>query len=88
MFIMSKFIIPKIAEIRQQRYDKLDGYLHKAEELQKKTENAIKKYEEALSEATKNANQSLQSTKDELNKIISKKQEELVKNHNLIMFWS
>ena len=79
MFIMSKFIIPKIAEIRQQRYDKLDGYLHKAEELQKKTENAIKKYEEALSEATKNANQSLQSTKDELNKIISKKQEELDK---------
>jgi len=79
MFIMSKFIIPKIAEIRQQRYDKLDGYLHKAEELQKKTENAIKKYEEALSEATKNANQSLQSTKDELNKIINKKQEELDK---------
>ena len=72
MFIMSKFIIPKIAEIRQQRYDKLDGYLHKAEELQKKTENAIKKYEEALSEATKNANQSIQSTKDEL---IKNKQE-------------
>ena len=79
MFIMSKFIIPKIAEIRQQRYDKLDGYLHKAEELQKKTENAIQKYEEALSDATKKANLSLQSTKDELNELIKQKQFELDK---------
>lgn len=79
MFIMSKFIIPKMAEIRQQRHDKIDNYLHKAEELQKKTENAIRKYETALAEATQKANQSLQNTKDELNDIINKKQAELDK---------
>jgi len=79
MFIMSKFIIPKIAEIRQQRYDKIDGYLHKAEELQKKTESAIEKYENALAKATKDANISLQNTKEELNNLINKKQAELDK---------
>jgi len=79
MFIMSKFIIPKIAETRQQRQNKIDSYLHKAEELQQKTENAIKKYEKALSDATQKANQSLQDTKNELNDIITKKQAELDK---------
>ena len=28
MFILSKFIVPKIAETRQQRANKIDGYLH------------------------------------------------------------
>lgn len=79
MFIMSTFIIPKIADIRQQRYNKIDGYLHKAEQLQQKTENAIKKYEDALNDATQKANLTLQATKDELNQIINKKQSELDK---------
>ena len=30
MFIMSKFIIPKIADIMEQRQRKIDGYLNKA----------------------------------------------------------
>lgn len=79
MFLMSKFIIPKISNIRQQRDNKIDGYLLKAEELQQKTEAAIHKYETALSEATQKANQSLQETKNDLNKMIAKKQAELDK---------
>jgi len=79
MFIMSNFIIPKIADTRQQRDNKIDSYLHKAEELQQKTEAAIKRYEEALNSASEKASVALQETKDELNQVISKKQTELDK---------
>ena len=79
MFIMSKFIIPKIADIRQQRENKIDTYLHKAEQLQQKTEAAIKKYQTALDNATEEANKTLQAAKEDLNKTISKKQADLDK---------
>lgn len=79
MFIMSTFIIPKIAEIRQQRQDKIDGYLLKAEELKQKTEDAIKRYETALGNASQKAEASLQNTRDELNTLIGNRQSELEK---------
>ena len=79
MFLMSKFIIPKISDIRQQRDNKIDGYLQKAEEFQQNTENAIIKYEEALSKASQKATQSLQKTKNDLNKMIAQKQSEIDK---------
>ena len=79
MFIMSNFIIPKIAETRQQRENKIDSYLHKAEELQQKTETAIKRYEDALNSASQQASAALEETKNELNQVISKKQAELDK---------
>ena len=79
MFIMSNFIVPKIAEIRQQRDNKVDGYLRKAEELQQKTESAIQRYEEALKRASQQASTALLETQDELDQIISKKQDELDK---------
>lgn len=79
MFIMSKFIVPKISGIRQQRENKIDTYLRKAELVQQKTEAAIKRYEEALNDATKKANQSLQATREELDEMISQRQAELDK---------
>lgn len=79
MFIMANFIVPKIADIRQQRENKIDGYLHKAEELKQKTEAAIQKYEKALGDATQKASAALQNTKDELNQMITQKQSELDK---------
>ena len=79
MFIMSKFIVPKIAETRKLRTNKIDGYLQKAEELRKKTEASIKKYEDALNEATQKANLKISQTRDELNTIIADKQAKLDK---------
>ena len=76
---MSKFIIPKISDIRQQRDAKIDGYLQKAEELQEQTEKAIRKYETSLAEASQKANIAIQKTKDDLNNLIAKKQDELDK---------
>ena len=76
MFIMSKFIIPKIADIMEQRQRKIDGYLNKAADLKKQAEAALRKYQKALA-ATEKADKSLADTKDEMNRLISDKQSEL-----------
>lgn len=79
MFILSKFIVPKIAETRKQRTNKIDSYLQKAEKLKQKTQDAVEKYENALMEATQKANFELQQTKDDLNKMIADQQAKLDK---------
>ena len=77
MFIMSKFIIPKIADIMEQRQRKIDGYLNKAADLKEQAEAALRKYQTALPAATEKADKSLADTKDEMNRLISDKQSEL-----------
>ena len=52
MFIMSKFIIPKIADIMEQRQRKIHGYLNKAADLKEQAEAALRKYQNALAAAT------------------------------------
>ena len=77
MFIMSKFIIPKIADFMEQRQRKIDGYLNKAADLKEQAEAALRKYQNALAAATEKADKSLADTKDEMNRLISDKQSEL-----------
>lgn len=77
MFIMSKFIIPRIADIMDQRQRKIDGYLNKAADFKLQAEASLKKYQEALTQATADANFSLAQTKEELNELIKSKQCEL-----------
>ena len=77
MFIMSKFIIPRIAEVMECRQSKIDGYLNKANHFKQEAEETLQKYQEALSQATLSANQSLADTKEEMNRFISQKQSEL-----------
>jgi F-type H+-transporting ATPase subunit b len=77
LFIMSKFIIPKTAEMINLRKEKIDGDLEKAAEIKKKVEEMVEKYNEALKNANLKANISLQKTKDELNETIIRRQEDL-----------
>ena len=77
LFIMSKFIIPKTAEMINLRKEKIDGYLQKAAELKEKVEETLDKYNKALQKATEEANQSLQKTQQELDASIERKQAEL-----------
>lgn len=77
MFIMSKFIIPRIADILEQRQRKIDGYLNKAADIKLQAEASLKKYQDALAKATNEANSSLSQTKEELNELIKNKQNEL-----------
>lgn len=67
LFIMSRFIVPRIADILEQRQRKIDGYLNKAHNIRLEAEESLKKYQDALAEATAEANRSLAATQAELN---------------------
>lgn len=82
LFIMSKFIIPRIAEMINLRKDKIDGYLDDAAEFKAKSEEALEKYHQALKEATDEANQSLAKTKQEMKNLIDKRQADLAAELN------
>ena len=82
LFIMSKFIIPKTAEMINLRKEKIEGDLEKASEIKKKVEEMVEKYNEALKNANLKANISLQKTKDELNETIIRRQEDLTAKIN------
>ena len=77
LFIMSKIIIPKIAEMINLRQEKIDDYLEKAADIKGKAEQAIDKYQEALRSATEEANQSLLKTQQELKGMIERRQADL-----------
>ena len=77
LFIMSKFIIPKTAEMIDLRKAKIDSDLEKADEIKQHVEETLQKYNNALQEASAKANVSLQRTKEELNETISRRQAEL-----------
>lgn len=77
LFIMSRLIVPRIADILEQRQRKIDGYLNKAHNIRLEAEESLKKYQDALSEATAEANKSLVATQTELNAYMQTKQEEL-----------
>lgn len=77
LFIMSKFIVPKIADILEQRQRKIDSYLNKAHTIKVEAEESLKKYQDALSDATCKANEALAKTQNELNSYMQAKQEEL-----------
>lgn len=86
LFIMSKIIIPKIADILEQRQRKIDSYLNKAYQIKLQAEEALKKYQDALTDATQKANASLAETQNELNKLVEKKQQDLdLRLHKKIM---
>lgn len=77
LFIMSKFIIPKTAEMIDLRKAKIDSDLEKADEIKQHVEETLQKYNNALQEASAKANVSLQKTKEELNETISRRQADL-----------
>lgn len=77
LFIMSKFIIPKTAEMINLRKEKIDGDLQKAAEIKQQVEATIEKYNEALRKANSKASISLQKTRDELNETISRRQSDI-----------
>lgn len=77
LLVMSKLIVPRIAEMINLRKEKIDDYLEKAAEIKAKAENALEKYQQALRDATNDANQSLQKTQQDLKNLIERKQIDL-----------
>lgn len=79
LFVMANFIAPKIADILARRQNKIDEYIDKAAETKRRAEESLAKYNEALSNATREANASLERIKRELEAEIVSKQDELAK---------
>ena len=80
LFIMSKFIVPRIRETIELRQKKIDDNLEQARAIKEKAEISLQKYEKALNNATEKANESLLKTKAELKTFIEKRQLELYEN--------
>ena len=76
-FIMAKLIIPRIADIMEQRQNKIDDYISRADEVKRQAEESLVKYRSALSKATAEADKTLEKTQLELSELISRKQNEL-----------
>lgn len=76
---MAQFIIPKIEEIIEQRQNKIDSYLEKADQVRKQAENSLKHYDQVLNEAK---NQSLvleKNQKQEMDLFVEQQKNDLQK---------
>jgi F-type H+-transporting ATPase subunit b len=65
-FVMSRIALPRIANVIEERRDRIAADLDQAEQLKLKTEEAIATYEQALAEARANAHGIAQEARDEL----------------------
>ncbi len=77
LFLMSKVIVPKIADVVEGRNKRINSDLESAENYRDNAENVLKEYEESLVDARKQAENTLVSTKDEIAKLISQKESEI-----------
>lgn len=66
-FIMARLALPRIANVIEERRDRIADDLDQAEQLKLKTEEAIATYEQALAEARAKAHGIAQEARDKLN---------------------
>ncbi len=75
-FVMSVFIIPKIKNIIDEREQKIAEYIGKAESINKQANDALKRYEKAVSEAKNRTALQIAENRAEIEKMLQKKQDE------------
>lgn len=76
-FLLSVFIVPKLADVVERRKRKIDEYLQKAEALNAQAQKSLEKYHETLSLAESQAQQEIQRGKDELKAYLQKTESDL-----------
>jgi F-type H+-transporting ATPase subunit b len=64
--IMARVALPRIANVLEERRDRIASDLDKAEQLKQKTDEAIAAYEESLAEARNHAHAIAQETREKL----------------------
>lgn len=74
LFIMSHFIVPRIADILDKRRTKIDDYLYKAGENKRLAEKSLENYHKAIAEATDKATAAIEEMHKELDRVVSEKQ--------------
>ena len=67
-FLMSRFALPRLGTILDNRKARIDGDLARAQALKEETENALKSYEKALADARGKANEIARDTRDAVTK--------------------
>lgn len=77
--IMANFIVPKIADILNQRQHKIDDYLSAAEQFKQSAEEALEKYEKALKKANEQAADNLHTAEEKLKRKIEEKEAQQAK---------
>lgn len=80
-FFMARFIVPKIADIMNQRQRKIDDSLQAATQFKQSAEEALQKYEKTLQKANAQALEIMQKTEEELQQ---KMAEEEAKNAEMV----
>lgn len=65
--VMARMALPRIANVIEERRDRIQRDLDEAERLKEETEEAIASYEAALAEARSKAHTIAQDTRDKLN---------------------
>lgn len=64
--ILSRFALPRIGEVIEERKDRIQRDLDSAEKLRRETERALASYEQALADARAKANGIAKETRDKL----------------------
>lgn len=78
-FIMARVALPRIGAVIEQRRDRIASDLDQAEELKRKTEEAIAAYEQGLAEARAKAHAITKDMREKLNAEIAAEQAEVDK---------
>jgi F-type H+-transporting ATPase subunit b len=79
LFIMSRFIIPRISEMIDLRKGQINDHLGMARLYRMKAKHTLTGYQAALDKATAKAAAALEKTKAELNKTVEAREAEVTK---------
>ena len=64
--MLAIFVTPKIADIQEQRKRKIHEYVRKAEQLNRKAQNALEKYEATIAEAQDKAKAEMEDNQKQI----------------------
>jgi F-type H+-transporting ATPase subunit b len=80
--LMSRIALPRMAQIMEERQDKIEDDLAKAEKLKTEAEQVYQAYEQQLAEARQQAQKVLKDTSDQLDKEQRERHEAFTKELN------
>lgn len=78
-FVLSRIALPRIAQVLEERQDKVDDDLAKAEQLKNEADEVYRAYEQTLADARAEAQKVLKETADKISKEQSERHEKLTK---------
>lgn len=81
-FLLSTFIVPKLADVVEQRKRKINEYVQRADALNAQAQNSLEKYNETISLAEKQAEESKNKSKEELKAYLQKTEADMSERLN------